>query len=405
MARFCYKAATDAGATITGKLEADSVEITQEMLASRGLLPLEVWPEASSAGAGLDFWDRLTKVKPQELILFTKQLRTLLRAGIPIMTTLGVLEDQTSNVKLKKIAAAMAMDINGGATLYECFKKHPSTFSPLYCNLVRAGETSGSIPEVLERLTKIIEHEHKVKSDIMSALQYPIMVCITLGIAFFVLLTFVIPKFVHVYKTVGLKLPLPTVICMGMYDFLHNYWYIILSGIAGFTFALVRYLRTENGRFVKDSLILRLPVFGPLFIKTAMSRFASIFSILQSSGVPVLDSFKILGGALGNLAIAREFEKMRSRIEEGAGIARPLRSAKYFPPMVVNMVAIGEQAGNLDEMLKEVADHYDDEVAYAIAKLSESLGPVLIVGLTGVVGFFALAIYLPMWDLTKMVHH
>jgi type IV pilus assembly protein PilC len=405
MARFCYKAATDAGTIIAGKLEADSVEITQEMLGSRGLLPLEVWPEASSTGAGLDFWDRLTKVKPQELILFTKQLRTLLKAGIPIMTTLGVLEDQTSNAKLKKIAAAMASDINGGATLYECFQKHHSTFSPLYCNLVRAGETSGSIPEVLERLTKIIEHEHKVKSDIMSALQYPIMVCITLGVAFFILLTFVIPKFVHVYKTAGLKLPLPTVICMGMYDFLHNYWYILLAGLGFFTFALVRYLRTENGRFVKDSLILRLPVFGPLFIKTAMSRFASIFAILQSSGVPVLDSFKILGGALGNVAIAREFEKLRSRIEEGAGIARPLRSAKYFPPMVVNMVAIGEQAGNLDEMLKEVADHYDDEVAYAIAKLSESLGPVLIVGLTGVVGFFALAIYLPMWDLTKMVHH
>lgn len=351
-----------------------------------------------------DFKERFTRVKTPELILFTKQFRTLLKAGVPMLKLLEVLENQTENIKLKKIAAIMRQDIKQGATLYDSFRKHPGTFSPLYCSMLLAGETSGAVPEVLERLTRIIQHEHKVKSDIMSALQYPIMVCISLSVAFFVLLTFVIPKFASVFKAAGLQLPLPTVICMNLYAFVHNYWYLGLMGIAALGFGLSYYLKTESGKYTKDALVLRLPIFGPLFVKAAMSRFASIFAILQASGVPVLDALKVLAGALGNRAIGREFEKIRTRVEEGRGITGPLSSARYFTPMVINMVAIGEESGNLDEMLREVSVHYDDEVAHALSKLSEALGPILIIGLAGVVGFFALAIFLPMWDLTKMVH-
>jgi type IV pilus assembly protein PilC len=168
--------------------------------------------------------------------------------------------------------------------------------------------------------------------------------------------------------------------------------------------ALTLYLKTEAGRYVRDSLVLKLPVFGSLFLKAAMSRFASIFAILQSSGVPVLESLRIVSGTIGNSAIARELDRTRDRVEEGRGIASPLRAARHFTPMVVNMVAIGEESGNLDEMLHDVSTHYDDEVSYAIAGLSAALGPMLIAGLAGVVGFFALAIFLPMWDLTQMVH-
>ncbi len=408
MPKFSYEATTETGASITGSLDADSVDSTVNMLLARGLIPLKVAPGKEHGGASAsplnDLQERLTKVKPPELILFTKQFRTLLKAGVPILTILQVLENQTENLKLKKIAAVMREDIRQGATLYDCFRKHPHTFSSLYCSMVRAGETSGAVPEVLDRLIRIIQHEHKVKSDIMSALHYPIMVCVALAVAFFVLLTFVIPKFAGVFKAANLKLPLPTVICMDLYAFIHNYWYFGLIGFAALFFGLSRYLRTESGRYVKDALILRLPVFGPLFIKAAMSRFASIFAILQASGVPVLDALKVLAGALGNRAIALEFEKIRTLVEEGRGIAGPLSSARYFTPMVINMVAVGEESGSLDEMLKEVSTHYDDEVAYAIGKLSEALGPAMIVGLAAVVGFFALAIFMPMWDLTKMAH-
>jgi type IV pilus assembly protein PilC len=191
---------------------------------------------------------------------------------------------------------------------------------------------------------------------------------------------------------------------MNLYAFLHAYWYLALIGFVALSFGLSRYLKTENGKYFKDALILRLPVFSPLLIKAAMSRFASIFAILLASGVPVLEALKLLAGALGNMAIAREFEKIRARVEEGRGIAGPLSSARYFTPMVINMIAVGEESGNLDEMLREVSNHYDDEVAYAIGKLSEAIGPILILGLAGMVGFFALAIFMPMWDLTKLVH-
>jgi len=269
--------------------------------------------------------------------------------------------------------------------------------------MVQAGESSGALSNVFERLIYIIEHEHKIKSDIKSALQYPVVVVVALVIAFFVLLTFVIPKFVGIFKSAGIELPLPTQICMLMYDFLVHRWYLCVGGIVAGILALRYYFRTEQGKYVRDSFILKIPIFGPVFLKAAMSRFASIFAILQSSGVPILDAMTILSGTIGNTAISREFDRIRERLEAGRGISGPLNSAKYFTPMVINMVAIGEESGNLDDMLRDVSTHYDDEVEYAVNRLSGAIGPILIVSLAAVVGFFALSIFLPMWDLTKMV--
>ena len=404
MPRFLYEAISETGAKATGAIEAESKETAKNVLVNRGFFPTKVTAEGSGfpsfSLAGLA--GSLARVTTPDLILFTKQFRTLTKAGVPILTLLQVLENQTENPRLRKITASMAQDIKEGATLHDAFKKHPSAFSSLYCSMIRAGETSGSLPEVLTRLAYIIEHEYRIKSDIKSALQYPMMVGIALALAFFVLLTFVIPKFAAIFKAAGIELPLPTKICIQLYQLLATYWYVFLGSAAAGLTALKLYLKTEAGMYTKDALVLKLPVFGPLFIKAAMSRFASIFAILQSSGVPILDSLRILSGTIGNSAIAREFDRTRERVEEGRGISSPLRAARYFTPMVINMVAIGEESGNLDEMLHDVSTHYDDEVAYAVARLSAALGPFLIVGLAAVVGFFALAIFLPMWDLTQM---
>jgi type II secretory pathway component PulF len=343
-------------------------------------------------------------VKAPELILFTKQFQTLVRSGISVLQILQVLGRQTENKTLKVVLGDMHTAITGGAGLYEAFKRHEKVFSPLYCNMIQAGETTGSLSAVLDRLIYIIDHEHRVRSDIRAALQYPIIVVIALCIAFFVLLTFVIPKFVTIYQSAHLKLPLPTRICMLLYHLLMNYWFVLIIGVAAAVIALVYSLRTGQGRYVKDAVLLKIPLIGPLFIKAAMSRFASIFSIFQASGVPVLGAMAVLSKTIGNAAISREFNKIRDKLEQGGGIAGPLQSARYFPPMVINMVAIGEESGNLDDMLKEVSAHYDTEVEYAVKKLSDSIGPILTVGLAVVVGFFAFAIFLPMWDLTKMVH-
>ena len=317
---------------------------------------------------------------------------------------LQVLENQTENLNLKKTISTILHDIQEGSSLYNAFKKHPKAFSTLYCSMLQAGEASGALPEVLERLTYIIDHEHKVKSDIKAAFQYPLIVIIFLAIAFVVLLTFVIPKFVKLFLNAGLDLPIPTKICMVMYQFMADYWYLLIGCVVAGALGLNYYFRTEQGRFIRDSFLMRLPLLGPLFIKAAMSRFASIFAILQSSGITILDSMKILSKTIGNTAIAREFDQINEQLEEGRGIAAPLKNAKYFTPIVINMIAIGEESGNLDELLGEISEHYDVELEYALKKLTDSIGPVLTVGLAAVVGFFALAIFLPMWDLLGVVN-
>ena len=405
MPKFFYQAINESGNTLSGVVEADSVEMATDILSAKGYIPSKVTEEGiGSSGFSWDnIKEKLARIKTTDLILFTKQLRTMIQAGVPILSLLQVMENQTENLKLKRIAGDMTQDIKEGSTLYDAFRRHPEAFSSLYCRMVQAGETSGALPNVLDRLIYIVEHEHKIKSDIKSALQYPMIVVIFLGIAFFVLLTFVMPKFIHIFINAGLELPMPTQICMWMHKFLADYWYILVGGIIAIIVFLIYYFKTEQGKYVRDSTLMRIPILGALFIKTAMSRFASIFSILQSSGVTVLDAMKILSGTIGNTAIAREFDKIRDRVEEGRGISSPLKSARYFTPMVINMVAIGEESGKLDEMLSMVASHYDEEVEYAMGRLSEAIGPILTVGLAAVVGFFALSIFLPMWDLTKIV--
>ena len=406
MPTFSYEAINEIGNPISGEVEADSVEMASEIIASRGLIPSRVTEgrKVSANGGVESLKERFTKVTPQELILFTKQFRTMIRAGVPMLNLLQVLENQTENSRLKKVLGTMSRDIKEGASLYDAFAAHPDTFSSLYRNMIQAGEASGALPEVLDRMTYIIEHEHKIKSDIKSALQYPMFVIIALVTAFFVLLLFVIPKFVRIFAKAGLELPMPTKLCIFMYETLTHYWYFILGGLFLIIAGLFYYLGTEQGKYMRDSILMKIPVVGPLFIKAAMSRFASIFAILQSSGVTVLDSMEILSGTIGNYAISREFDHISRRLEEGHGISGPLSSAKYFTPMVINMVAIGEETGHLDEMLTEVANHYDTEVEYAVDQLSGAIGPLMTVGLAVVVGFFALAIFLPMWDLAGMAH-
>jgi len=403
MPSYTYQAINERGATIKGDIEAESRDSALTMLADKGYIPSKV----SEKGAGFAFgqWSRKrfkNPVKHADIILFTKQFNSLFKAGVPIIRAFQVLEAQTQNSILKETIASISQNIKQGSSLYGAMERHGTIFSPLYVSMVKAGETSGTVTESLERLIYIIEHEAKIKADIKSAMQYPIMVTVALVVAFFVLLTFVIPKFAEMFSRSGIVLPLPTRIAIMLYNFLANYWYLIIVCIIGLFVGLRVYIKTEKGRYVKDTLILRLPVIGPLFVMAAMSRFASIFGMLQSAGVPVMSAMRVLSGIIGNAAIAREFERVRELMHEGRGIATPLSSAKYFPPMVVDMVAIGEETGNIEDMLRQVSAHYDDEVSYVVKRLSDLIGPILVVGLAAVVGFFALAIFLPMWDLTKM---
>jgi len=405
MPSFSYQAINEAGETISGVIDADTVDIAANIIADRGYIPSKVKEQVkSSAGISLSAINkRLAVVKAPELIMFTRQFRTMLKAGVPMIRLLQVLESQTENQKLREVVASMSRDTIEGVTLYNAFKKHPKIFSNLYCSMIRAGESSGALPNVFDRLIYIMDHEYRVKSDIKDAMLYPATVVVALVIAFFVLLTFVIPKFAGVFNKAGLVLPLPTRISIWMYEFLFNYWQVWIFGTIAIVTLAVYYFKTEHGKYIKDLVILKLPIFGSIFLKAIMSRFASIFAILETGGVPILESMSILSGTIGNSAISREFDMISDRLRAGGGISGPLKAAKYFPPIVVNMIAIGEESGNMDDILRDISVHYDDEVQSAVQKLSAEIGPILIVGLAIVVGFFALSVFLPMWDLSKII--
>ena len=406
MPTYAYQAINEKGETLRGFVEAESAEAAAELLNGRGFLPSRV-QERSHGWQGprlpaLQHW--FNHIPTADLILFTKQFSTLFRAGVPMMVMLDILIAQTENPRLEKVIAAMRQSIKEGARLYDAFRQHAAVFSPLYCAMIHAGEVSGSLPQVMERLKYILAHEQKVRSDIRSAMFYPVFVLGMLVVAFFILLGVVLPKFVTILSRSGVALPLPTQIAMQLYQFLTVYGGLL---IAAFLLALVAgyaYLRTAQGRYIRDYLLIKTPIIGPVVVKSAMSRFSSIFSILQSSGIAILESMTILSETIGNAAISREFDRIREMLEEGRGIAAPLRKARYFTPMVVNMVAVGEESGNLEEMMEEVAAHYDEELEYAIKKMTNAIGPILIISLAVMVGFFAVAIFLPIADLTKMYH-
>jgi type II secretory pathway component PulF len=404
MTSYHYIAVNEKGKTSSGVMEAQSLDQANEMLNALGLCPVSMRDETSPAQRRV--WGRILRnfrsVHPEELILFTKQLSTMLRAGIPVLRVVDILENQTENPRLKHICHEIAADIRAGSNLYRALRKHSDVFSPLYCSMVLAGETSGALPQILQRLIYVITHEYKVKSDVRAVLQYPLIVLVCLVAAFVMLITFVIPRFAVIYNRAAIELPMPTRVCMILSRWFNEDWPVLLMGAAALAFISLLTVHTRAGRLAWDRMKLHIPLIGPLLVKAALSRFASIFSILQSSGVGILDSIKILSGTIGNTAIGRELEGVQVDLEQGHGVARPLMAAKYFTPMFINMVAIGEEAGNLDEMLREVSLHYDSEVEYATRRLTTAMGPILIVALAAMVGFFALAVYMPMWDLAKI---
>ena len=405
MPKYSYKAINERGSVISGTIDADSTDDAKSIIAENNLIPTKVQLQRSIESSA--YWERFINwarpVRMPDLIMFTKQFKTLIRAGIPMVQLLQSLESQTEDPRLKKIILAINHDVSQGSSLHDAFGRHSNVFSNLYISMVRAGESSGALPEVLERLIYLMEHEYKIRTDIRSALQYPAFVLAFLCIAFFVLLTYVIPKFSVIFARSGMELPLLTRICIDVYNFFLNYWFLIGALVIIGTASVIYYIRTDKGRLFKDRTLLAMPIFGTLFQKAAMARFASIFSILQSSGVGVLESIGILIGTIHNSAIGQEFERLTERLEEGRGIAEPLRQSNYFTPIVVNMTAIGEETGNLEEMMNDIAAHYDWELEHAVKRFNESLGPILILGMAAVIGFFALAIYLPMWDLSQVV--
>ncbi len=410
---FNYTAVTDDGKSVSGTVKANSQHEAAQAVAARGLIPQSIQAGSPTGGGGGMFSGAgtgassasgkasfiLGSVKARDLILFTKQFLTMLNAGISITRLFEIMALQDLPPLLKRAAQQILEDVRHGVSLSQAFFSHPKCFDKLYCSMIRAGEVSGNLSSVLDRLAYLIEHEHTIKSKIKSALIYPIIIIIALFGAIIFLTTFVMPTFVKMFEGTKVELPAPTQLVIAFSDFLINQWYVPIGFVIVLFVAYFIFMRSPGGPVIRDAVLLRVPLIGVIMQKAAMSRFASIFSMLQASGVSVLESIGIIADTIGNEAISREFNILDSRLREGHGISNTLAGSTYFPPMVVNMIAIGEESGNLDEMLAEVSKHYDFEVSTSVERMSELIGPILVLVLAGVVGFFAVAIMLPIFEM------
>ncbi len=397
---FKYKAIDGNGVEVIDSIEANDVTKVAERLDDLGYLPLTIKEEGPAGG--LNLFSHRKKIKDLEIIVFSKQLVTLLKAGVPLLSCLEALVEQTENERLKDVVQKLYVDIESGMSFSEALEVHPDVFSDLYINSIRAGEMGGALDQVLMRLAQLMEHDHETQARVKSAMRYPIIVVVSLVLAFITLMLLVVPKFIALFSKLGVDLPLPTRILIGVHAAISGYWYIVLAVLGLLFFAFRRYRKTEKGAYRWDQFLINVPLFGDLNLKTAMSRFTRMFETLNSSGLPILQTLEITSKTVGNVVIGKEIERISYGVLQGKGLAGPLAEGAVFPPMVVRMISIGEQSGALDDMLLNVSKHYDTEVEYAVKNLTSMIEPILTVVMGVVVLFLALAIFLPMWDLTKL---
>jgi len=405
VAKFSYTAVTKDGKTIQGTAEAINKEALVSLLSKQGVRPLVV--KASSGKFSLDIsLGRGKKVKLKDLVIFTRQLSTMVSAGVPLIRSLSTLQSQTSNKYFKQVLAGVSKDIEGGAALGDSFAKYPNVFSEVYVNMVRAGEAGGILDEILKRLASQVEQDSSIRKKIKSAMTYPIVILSITVIAFFGIMLFVIPKIGDILKDLGgedAELPIYTKAMLSLSDFMQSNAIILLVVGFGTVYILRRYFKTPKGKFVLHTLLLKTPVLKTIITKIAIARFARTFASLMSSGVSVLDALEVTGGAIGNKVIEAELREAAKEVRNGKQLSEPISNSKHFPPIVPQMLAIGEETGQIDTILIKVADFYEEEVEVVIDGLSSIIEPVMIVVLGSMVGLIAASVMGPIASLSKNI--
>ncbi len=396
MPLFRYKVRDRDGKILTGSLEGTDINTIVERLDALGYVPITIKEEKRAAiaapGIGAIFGGR---VKAVDLINFTRQFVALHKAGLPMLSAIGALQAQTRSKTLANALDAIRKDLMGGASLSVAMSKFPRIFNELYVNSVWAGETGGVLDEILARLADLLEHERKLRGDVQSALRYPAILMVGFVVAAIVLATYVMPKFVTILSSVGGRMPLPTQVLVTTVGFMQRYWFIglMIVGVAGALFYL--FTRTGDGKLWWDRSKLRIPIFGQLIFKMTMSRFSRMFETLDRTGLPILRCLGLVSKTTGNAHISHHIDKVAESVRRGRGIAAPMRESGVFPPMVVQMVATGEESGALDDMLKQISDFYDGEVEYAVKNLTGMIEPVLILIMGVGIIFLIIAVIMP----------
>jgi type IV pilus assembly protein PilC len=394
-----YKVRDRAGKVVSGTLVADNEALVLQRLREQGLTPLEVGKQ----GRGMNIQLSKKKVKLKELAVFSRQFATMVNSGLPILRAMAILADQTSNPTLAEALSSVRADIEQGASLSGAMQKHPKIFNDLYISMVKSGETGGSLDDVLLKLAALLEGEVKLRGKIKSAMTYPVAVVALVVLIMSAMLLFVVPQFQSIYSQLGGSLPLPTKVLLMLSNAFKKLWWMFIIAAFAARFAFKRYKKTPQGREVIDGLKLRVPVFGMLFHKTALSRFSSTLAMLLHSGVPILQALEIVSDTVNNKIVSRAVADVQASVREGESMAKPLTRHKVFPPMVVQMIAIGEETGQVDTMLEKVAQFYDQEVEASVDALTSLIEPLLIAVIGGCVGAAVVALYMPMFNIIKLI--
>ncbi|MFP3948292.1 MAG: type II secretion system F family protein [Longimicrobiales bacterium] len=399
MPTFTYTARPASGGDImSGEVEVSTKEEALQHLHRQKLIPVAVREKPKEFTISIG-----TGIKTRDIVIFTRQFATMINSGLPLVQSLDILAEQTENEKLRKVIQEVLYDVESGHTLADAMGKHDKVFTDLYVNMVAAGEAGGILDTILLRLATFLEKNDALVRKIKGAMIYPAVVLGVAVIAVVVLLIFVIPTFQQMFESAGVPLPLPTQIVIDMSAFLQSFWWAVAAAAAAAAFAIRAYYGTDQGQLVIDRMLLKVPVLGDLLRKAAVARFTRTLGTLVSSGVSILEGLEITARTAGNRVIHDAVMGSRASIAGGETISGPLKESGVFPPMVVQMINVGEQTGGLDEMLSKIADFYDEEVDAAVEALLAAMEPVMIVVLGVIVGGMIVAMYLPIFDMINAV--
>lgn len=403
MAKFSYLGRNQQGDKVEGVIEASSVDAAAGMLQSQQLTPVRIEETVEESSNHIDLKQFLPKpkVKLDDLSMFCRQMYALTRSGMPIVQAIRGLADTSKNERMAEVLNQIASELVTGNSLAVSMRHHGDVFSHIFVSMVHVGESTGKLDEAFKKLIDHIELERETRSRVKQAIRYPASVVIAITVAMFIINLFVIPQFSKVFSKLGADLPLPTVILMATSEFSVQYWWVILLVMLATFFGFRYYIKTDDGELWWDRIKLKLPLMGKIFEKVALSRFARSFAMMSESGVPILQSLNIIGASIGNRYIANAVADMRRGIERGDSLARTSAASGMFTPLILQMIAVGEETGSVDKLLHDVADFYEEEVDYDLKMLSQAIEPILLVFMGIMVVVLALGVFLPMWELSS----
>jgi type IV pilus assembly protein PilC len=400
---YAYKVRDRSGKIVQGTVEAESENAVVGRLRQMGLAPLLIEEHKESLGKKEMHLPWGNKVKPKDIAVMSRQFATMINSGLSLLRALNILAEQTDNSRFREVLGAVRSDVERGQSLSQAIAKHPKVFSRLYVAMIKAGETGGVLDSTLLRMADTMEKEVALRHKIKSAMTYPVVVFGLVIIIVSAMLLFVVPMFKNLYKSLGGVLPLPTRVLIFFSDLIKNFWFLWFPTIGGGIFAFKKWIQTDAGRAKWDAIKLKLPVFGTLVHKTALSRFSRTLAALFRSGVPILQGLDIVKETVNNAVMADAVTQVQLSVKEGASIAKPLEQHAVFPPMVVQMLMVGEETGALDTMLEKIADFYDQEVDATVEALTSLIEPLLIAVMGVAVGGMVVALYMPMFNIINLI--